>query len=92
MAGWQSTAAQVMAGDEETLLQPSCSLHWELPGHQARGSSLSIPDASGVQGEQVKKKTNNKQTQKQLWCSSVQRPTARPVLVKVTGISTEHPK
>lgn len=65
MAGWQSTAAQVMAGDEETLLQPSCSLHWELPGHQARGSSLSIPDASGVQGEQVKKnkqQTNTKTT------------------------------
>lgn len=61
MAGWQSTAAQVMAGDEETLLQLNCSLHWELPGHQARGSSLSIPDASGVQGEQVKKKqTTNK--------------------------------
>lgn len=65
MAGWQSTAAQVMAGDEETLLQLNCSLHWELPGHQARGSSLSIPDASGVQGEQVKKnkqQTNTKTT------------------------------
>lgn len=54
----RSTAAQAMAGDEEAPLQPSCSLHCELPGHQARGSSLSIPDASAVQGEQVKKENN----------------------------------